>query len=72
MVIEGHERARGADGVLCVRTLPAAGGAAAAGCKWRRTSEGTFPWPTTASLEAWRAPAQPGAQPWQVEGLVRR
>ena len=25
-----------------------------------------------AFLEAWRAPAQPGAQPWQVGGLARR
>ena len=23
-------------------------------------------------MEAWRAPAQSGAQPWQVEHLVRR
>ncbi len=34
--------------------------------------EGISPWPTTANLEAWRAPAQPGAQPWQTGGLVWR
>ena len=34
--------------------------------------EGTSPWPTTANLEAWRAPALPGAQPWEVGQLVRR
>jgi hypothetical protein len=33
---------------------------------------GTSPWPTTANLEAGRAPAQPGAQPGQAERRVRR
>ncbi len=34
--------------------------------------EDTTPWPTPAYLEARRAPAQSVAQPWQIEGLVRR
>ncbi len=34
--------------------------------------EGTSLWPTPAFLEARRAPAQPGAQPWLAGSLVRR
>jgi hypothetical protein len=33
---------------------------------------GTYPRPTPAYLEARRAPAQPGAQPWQVGRRMRR
>jgi hypothetical protein len=32
----------------------------------------TSPQPTPVILEAWRAPAQSGGQPWQVGGLARR
>ena len=34
-------------------------------------SEGNAPRPTTAHLEAWRAPPQSGAQPLQVVGYAR-
>ena len=34
--------------------------------------EGSAPWPNPACVEAWLAPAQPGAQPWLVGSLVRR
>lgn len=33
---------------------------------------GTGPWPTPVFLEAWAAPVQSEAQPWQVDGLARR
>ncbi len=36
------------------------------------SKRGTTRLPTSAYSEAWHAPVQSGARPWQVGGLVRR